>query len=1093
MPGDWDLSPAQDDSWDLSPGGAKSSGWGDYLGMATRGIGGFLGAEGGIPGAAIGGGTDLLAQLFEKVGGSRKDFSLKEAGVNAAASAIPFGRIMKGLAPGAKLAARYAIGGAHSAANAGALDVVNQYDERQAAGANADPYDWGRTLRSGEAGYLVGLAGGMGGHALENAVPAVSQAVRAKRWSNPDGPLAKPLGLNTGTKLSREEAAALRARVGTNREERLANLRAYDVEAGQGLGELGRVPAGSPYDVELPPLTTDRLDWMRQLDEEAAQHGGRGPSAPRSSGPPAADVPWTSEGVRTAGANHDDWVILNNQAEAAGAVGQPRTAGPAGPPEPPLEVPRETRRSMEWQARERERIDRIPHGTPKAEANPIPPRWSNGEPATPGAQVPPLGPGDLPNGLPDLEQALGLPPGSLSGDAPVLEPSRMRGGYNNEGRRSGFRDYTPEDDGQGDTLLDLLSPDDGIQHNGSGGTSASTEASNRAAQLRDAGVVQATYDSTGARTVHTDPAQIADPRAHPGQTVVREYPDGRVEILDDNGGKLPQRAVNDAPRPAMGQGADSTGTYDISQPAPGEDPLAGIFDEFSPQDAVTGIAKADQRAGFSTPFEDPTAPKAFGPQKQFVPAEHVSSWQEIQDRINAKPGATPPEKNVTEYSARLTNEPNERKLWNLERKANRAARARVGDRMLPPVDPTPTLTPNLPDGTVGPFPGDVGGESGQIDPDLLKTLGIHLGSGVANTAIAGALSDKETRTRNMIAAGLLGTIAPLAVTNPKALMRARYFSLLARASPQIKNVLGGASNTAIRSLEEGLRGNWAGAKDLASSVFSTDTLHGFRNAWDEAGQSMPASSRWGDAGAGNSTWDKVTQAPSRLMHAADEAVTGGLERGGLSNDEARTVLMTSAPKSATGQGLVSLTQKSPLLSLVAPFMRTATNTLERGLEHVPLIGELPNVKSMRNSDWQRRLIRQSLGGAALAGGAVLGNQVPAWAQPYVAAASGPLAVPYLLGTAGMAAYNHRGDPYSNIIRSAGETIRDQTPLPTDSYDWDLGRLLASWIPGAVADASTIKPSEFNTSRSIFDPAIARIPGLNSAVLPRAAKRAKKRQ
>lgn len=610
-------------------------------------------------------------------------------------------------------------------------------------------------------------------------------------------------------------------------------------------------------------------------------------------------------------------------------------------------------------------------------------------------------------------------------------------------------------------LLSFLDPEEGLQNNASGHTMGSTEALNRASSLSRDGVQQFRVGRDGSRQLQIDPSQIADPwtTIGAGERVERVWPDGRVEIV---AGDAPTARLN-----AAGPEIEALRT-----PEAGEVNL-GTGD--GPID-LDAILAAGER-----------------PRKPFVPAEHVVAHREIMKRQAEKPGSGNTSGDLVGSSVQWQKTTPER-LWNLERKATKAARARTGDRLLPiafdetPRNPTTVdqLHPNWPK-----TPGDgadLTGESGAIDPELLTKLAFHLGGAATGATAAGVLSDDDTRLRNMIGAGLAGGIAPLAVTNPQALQRIRYASLLGSGSPQIKNLLGGVSNTAVRAGENLLTGDVQGAKDLLSGVFDPEILTRFRDAFQDAGTATPRTmdaGRWG-------TTQGILGLPSRVMHAADEAFTGGLQRGGLTEDDARTVLMTNQPRSLTGQKVAELAH-IPTISTVVPFARTAMNMLERGLEHTPGIGSLPAVAKMRpESTFGQRMARQGMGAAALGAGAVASEYLPDSVEPYAVAGMGPLALPYLFGAAGKEAYERRGDPFSNVARSPIDVLRDAMALPTDPYDWDLGRYMASYVPGVVRDASLADPRSFSTSRSIFDPTISKIPMLNEAVLPRKARRAVQR-
>lgn len=122
----------------------KMGGWRGLGGTGIRALSGLLASEGGVPGALIGGGGELGAELFE---GSSP--SLGRIGTEAALSAVPFSAIMKEGRPLIS-AAR---GGAYAGVGAGAREV--------AQGENLDPTAIGEHALAGGAltGALAKLFG----------------------------------------------------------------------------------------------------------------------------------------------------------------------------------------------------------------------------------------------------------------------------------------------------------------------------------------------------------------------------------------------------------------------------------------------------------------------------------------------------------------------------------------------------------------------------------------------------------------------------------------------------------------------------------------------------------------------------------------------------------------------------------------------------------------------------------------------------------------------------------------------------------------------------------------------------------------------
>jgi GNAT superfamily N-acetyltransferase len=460
--------------------------------------------------------------------------------------------------------------------------------------------------------------------------------------------------------------------------------------------------------------------------------------------------------------------------------------------------------------------------------------------------------------------------------------------------------------------------------------------------------------------------------------------------------------------------------------------------------------------------------------KTFIPAELVALQRTLKPKwaqASAETGV-PTGEDLLPFARRVLGEPNERKLMWGERQAMRQVKAK-GKPVLPgttatAVDRDSTLGRPLGDG-----PGDP--ESGQISRELMMRLGLG-GAGAA----VGAASDDENPVRGALGYGTLGALSPSLFTKKsgelgKSISKLRYFSMLGKTSAQAKNIIGNAGSVTVRAGEELLQGNTEGAKKILSNVFTPETARKVVAAFKQAGKA--SDSRWGSTSG-------TLGIPSRVMHAVDEGVTESLKKAGISGDEAKNILFTGTPRSKWGRWAASRPGEGVGQALM-PFVRTATNIIERGLEHTPGVAMLPAVRAMRNPTGKQLAARQAMGAlAALAGGTVGSN------NPYVGAALGPLALPYEAGGAARRAFESkkRGDPLSKLTWEEIKLLTKGLPIPNDAYDFDPGRYLASFVPGVLADASLEDPRNFDTSGSIFDPAIAKIPGLNEALLPKRVRR-----
>lgn len=166
----------------------QGSGWGSWAGTGVRLGGGFLSNAGGLPGALIGGGSELLAELLE--GSLFKQplaTTAARVGTEAGIGAIPLG---KTLSAGRALASA-GKGAAFNTAGDIGRQVSEQYDPMSGRGVTDTDIDWGRT-------GLAGILGGGVNAALGHFAP---------RFEGPTGPPKPEVVANDGTRLHRANSA----------------------------------------------------------------------------------------------------------------------------------------------------------------------------------------------------------------------------------------------------------------------------------------------------------------------------------------------------------------------------------------------------------------------------------------------------------------------------------------------------------------------------------------------------------------------------------------------------------------------------------------------------------------------------------------------------------------------------------------------------------------------------------------------------------------------------------------------------------------------------------------------------------------------
>lgn len=370
---------------------------------------------------------------------------------------------------------------------------------------------------------------------------------------------------------------------------------------------------------------------------------------------------------------------------------------------------------------------------------------------------------------------------------------------------------------------------------------------------------------------------------------------------------------------------------------------------------------------------------------------------------------------------------------------------------------------------------DANGEAGSASNELLARLGI-----TAASAAGGSLLDREHPGRGALAGAAVGAGVPTLVRNPELLEKLRYFSMLSGPATQAKNVLGNVGAVSAHAAESALEGNTGRAGRVLKELFSPATVDAARASFTSPAHELEAG-RWG------STTGPLG-VPGRAMGAVDAGTKDALRRAGLSPEEAAVATFTAEPRSEFGQGVTSFHGRGGTFGRLAlPFARTATNILERGVERLPGVGALPDVRKMTGASVKQAAIRQALG--ALAG--LVGYETGA-EDPYLAALAGPYALPYGVGAAvGKLAHGKRSTPLQKTKAALG-SVSNAIPLPTDTLVTSPGQIPAQFVPNALPllDPNPLpKGFKYDTSGKsvpewLLNPTIAKIPGLNRALLKR---------
>jgi hypothetical protein len=320
------------------------------------------------------------------------------------------------------------------------------------------------------------------------------------------------------------------------------------------------------------------------------------------------------------------------------------------------------------------------------------------------------------------------------------------------------------------------------------------------------------------------------------------------------------------------------------------------------------------------------------------------------------------------------------------------------------------------------------------------------------------------------------------------LERVSYGAMLSGAGTAFKGHVGPVSAGISRALEEAWAGRpGVGGKILKNMAFDPEARAAYKNALF-TGSADPNATRWGQT-------QGLAGVPSRIMAAPDAWVTKAMTNAGIPLESAQRSAFTGGTRSASANAIKEGQKKLPgfVRGLAAPFVNTALNLTERGIERTPGLGllfELAQKTGGREVSAGRDILaRQGLGLAALGAAYGLAPDSGEQMSPYAMAALGPYAVPTAIGTALKGAMHRRPtlggtlDPSSRALKELVQAGLSQWPLPTEGYELDRQLDPRMWpsrlIPRAI--------SQFSDAGSYaqpgwLDPTIARIPWLNDYLL-----------
>lgn len=189
-----------------------------------------------------------------------------------------------------------------------------------------------------------------------------------------------------------------------------------------------------------------------------------------------------------------------------------------------------------------------------------------------------------------------------------------------------------------------------------------------------------------------------------------------------------------------------------------------------------------------------------------------------------------------------------------------------------------------------------------------------------------------------------------------AMLQARMTAMLSGLAIP-KSMLGNVGAHAFASMER------KSMKPLQELFNTGENLKNLKAGWKSGAVTPDAN----DLGFGK------LNIPGRVMGAFDEMSTKSLQRAGMTEAEAKEILLTSPTTFGKSLGL-----QTPIGKLLVPFQKTPANTMKQGFERA----------------WKHK----GIGAGAIAAGAGMGTQTDDPKKIALASAlMGPYAIPFLLG------------------------------------------------------------------------------------------------
>ena len=346
----------------------------------------------------------------------------------------------------------------------------------------------------------------------------------------------------------------------------------------------------------------------------------------------------------------------------------------------------------------------------------------------------------------------------------------------------------------------------------------------------------------------------------------------------------------------------------------------------------------------------------------------------------------------------------------------------------------------------------IGGVSGAAlaeDDEMLA--GGLVGAGV------GALAPKAGRLMAQYASEIYRDIAPQiqALTSSQGLyeVSSNIVHFLPRvlranllAGPNIiANAVGAPYGSLLVKTSELLMAGDPRGKQLADLLDPRLFARMFKETAPEAATAVQTWERSGDPGSyiTGTTLDRATMVPGTIMTTGDMTARKIGMLAGLSEDEVRTMTLTSEPAWNISKSLVNLNRRGPAGQFLLPFARTVANIWEQSARRTPFLGFVVNKATGVDIPTAQAVAEQVVGAGAGVGGFAAGQAIGESTPDSRATdnlllsmlrnVSGPASLLTSAGLAAGQATTGRSDP---VTATTGQ-LNWEAPLPSLEvpYSW----------------------------------------------------------